>query len=80
MCLTDSLIQILAEFDLTCGEGATKVVIENWSNYIPKILDGTDGNELEALMTVEKKLRPPGPGTKAISAFTVYEVIKCFSQ
>ena len=40
-----------AEFCLMCGDDATKKVAENWTKYVPKILEhgGVEINESEGI-------------------------------
>ena len=74
-----------AEFCLMCGDDATKKVAENWTKYVPKILEhgGIEINELEginelamlkAIQVMDKSFRPLGAAAKSDAAFTIHEV------
>ena len=71
-----------------CGDDATKKVAENWTNYVPKILEhgGIEINEseginelamLKAIQVMDKSFRPLGAATKSDAAFTIHEVCSC---
>ena len=73
-------MQVLAEFNLICGDGAAETVREKWQYYVPKILTiGEDEihneeTQYSALNKVEKLLRPPGAGAKSVPAVSIHEV------
>ena len=67
-----------------CGD-ATKKVAENWTKYVPKILEhgGIEINEseginelamLKAIQVMDKNFRPLGATAKSDAAFTIHEV------
>ena len=72
-----------------CGDDATKKVAENWTKYVPKILEhgGIEINEseginelamLKAIQVMDKSFRPLGAAAKSDAAFTIHEVCaKC---
>ena len=70
-----------AEFCLMCGDNATKKVAENWTKYVPKILEdgGIEINESEginelAMLKAIQNFRPLGAAAKSDAAFTIHEV------
>ena len=74
-----------AEFSFMCGDDATKKVAENWTKYVPKILEhsGIEINEseginelamLKAIQVMDNSFCPLGAAAKSDAAFTIHEV------
>ena len=78
-CIALLYVQVIAEFELMCGNDAVTTIKTKWLHYIPKILrDQEQGDDEEtqyaALDKINLLLRPPGAGAKSIPAVSIHEV------
>ena len=68
-----------------CGKGSIEKIQQNWSKYVPKILEMEQGcseimdeeGHLKALQILDRKLRSGGAAHRASAAFSIYEVKLC---